>query len=87
MVVWLCGCGPDVVPAVAGLVAAQGEDGRGAGNKEKLVQASGSRMRHRATPGRSSGQPRRRPHEITHPRIQAKKRLLSHSAFCSVLFG
>ena len=24
-------------------------------------------MRHRATPGRSSGQPRQRPHEITHP--------------------
>ncbi len=40
-------------------------------NKEKLVQASRSRTRHRATPGRSSGQPRRRPHEITHPRIQA----------------
>ena len=41
-------------------------------NKEKLVQASRSRMRHRATPGRSSAQPRQRPHEITHPRIQAK---------------
>ncbi|HEX7429405.1 MAG TPA: 3-oxoacyl-[acyl-carrier-protein] synthase III C-terminal domain-containing protein, partial [Mycobacterium sp.] len=41
-------------------------------NKEKLVQASGSRMCHRAAPGYRSGQPRRRPHEITHPRIQAK---------------
>jgi putative transposase len=30
-------------------------------------------MRRRATPGRSSGQPRRRQHEITHPRIQAKR--------------
>ena len=43
-------------------------------NEEKLVQTSRSRMRHRATPGRSSGQPRQRPHEITHPRIQAKGR-------------
>ena len=29
-------------------------------------------MCHRAAPGYSSGQPRQRPHEITHPRIQAK---------------
>ena len=29
-----------------------------------------SRVRHRAHTGRSSGKPRRRPHEITHPRIQ-----------------
>ena len=40
-------------------------------NKEKLVQASRSRMCHRAAPGYRSGQPRQRPHEITHPRIQA----------------
>ncbi len=45
---------------------------RGTRNKKKLVQASGSRMHHRATPSRKSGQPRRRPHELTHPRIQAK---------------
>ncbi len=41
-------------------------------NKEKLVQASRSRMCHRAAPGYSSRQPPQRPHEITHPRIQAK---------------
>ena len=43
-------------------------------NKEKLVQASGSLMRHRVhTPAAASAQPRRRPLEITDPRIQAKR--------------
>ncbi|EUA68955.1 putative transposase [Mycobacterium xenopi 4042] len=40
--------------------------------KGKLVQASGSPTPHRATLGRIPKQPRRRQHEITHPRIQAK---------------
>ncbi|EUA23194.1 hypothetical protein I553_5656 [Mycobacterium xenopi 4042] len=39
--------------------------------KGKLVQASGSPTPHRATLGRIPKQPRRRQHEITHPRIQA----------------
>ena len=47
-------------------------DPRNPRNKEKLVQASRSRTCHRAAPGYSSGQPRQRPHEITHPRIQAE---------------
>src|SRR5581483_1094728 len=40
--------------------------------KGKLVQASGSPTPHRATLGRIPKQPRRRQHEITHPRTQAK---------------
>src|SRR6185312_528120 len=40
--------------------------------KGKLVQASGSGVRHRTHTRPPFRKPRQRPHEITHPRIQAK---------------